>query len=457
MFESLSKRLQQAFHKLSGQAKISESNIDDALKEVRLALLEADVHFKVVKDLLARVRERALGAEVALSLTPEQVLAKLVQDELAAMMGGAGPRHLAWASLPPTVILLAGLQGTGKTTTAAKLARRLIGEGKKTGLVAGDLQRPAAVEQLKILGASIQAPVYTAAPGEDPPALAARARREALVDGLDCLIVDTAGRLAIDEALMAELKAVKKAAQPHEVLLVLDAMQGQDALPTATRFHEAIGVDGLILTKLDGDARGGAALSALAVTGKPIKFLGTGEKTDALEPFHPDRLASRILGMGDVAGLVERVQSQVDLEEAGRLAKKAGKQGLDLQDLMDQLQQLRKMGSLKELAAMIPGVGNALGDAAMDEGKLKRSIAIIQSMTVRERKRPEIIHGERRKRIAKGSGTKVEEVNQILRTHEQMKKMMKQFSKGGRRRGGMPGMPGMPGMGGFGGPGLPRF
>ncbi len=449
MFESLSKRLQQAFHKLSGQAKIDESNIDEALKEVRLALLEADVHFKVVKDLLARVRERALGAEVALSLTPSQVLAKLVQDELAAMMGGAGPRHLAWASLPPTVILLAGLQGTGKTTTAGKLARRLIGEGKKTGLVAADLQRPAAVEQLKVLGQAVGAPVFSAEPGEGPPELAKRARRQALEQGLDCLIVDSAGRLAIDEALMAELKAVKQAAAPHEILLVLDAMQGEDALPTATRFHEAVGVDGLILTKLDGDARGGAALSALAVTGKPIKFLGVGEKSDALEPFHPDRLASRILGMGDVVGLVEKVQAQVDLEDASRLAQKAGKQGLDLQDLMEQLQQLRKMGSLKELAAMLPGMGG-LGDAAMDEGKLKRSIAIIQSMTRRERKRPEIIHGERRKRIAKGSGTKVEEVNQILRTHEQMKKMMKRMS-GGKRRGGF----GLPGMGGL--PGMPRF
>jgi signal recognition particle subunit SRP54 len=453
MFESLSKRLQGAFHRLSGQASISEGNIDDALKEVRLALLEADVHFKVVKDLLARVRERALGAEVALSLTPSQVLAKLVQDELAAMMGGAGPRHLAWASLPPTVILLAGLQGTGKTTTAGKLARRLIGEGKKCGLVAADLQRPAAVEQLKVLGAAVGATVYSAASGEAPPELAKRARREALEAGLDCLIVDTAGRLAIDEALMAELKAVKLAVAPHEILLVLDAMQGQDALPTATRFHEAIGVDGLILTKLDGDARGGAALSALAVTGKPIKFLGVGEKSDALEPFHPDRLASRILGMGDVAGLVEKVQASVDLEDAARLSKKAGKQGLDLQDLMEQFQQLRKMGSLKELAAMMPGMG-AVDPAAMDEGKLKRSIAIIQSMSPRERRRPEIIHGERRKRIAKGSGTKVEEVNQVLRTHEQMKKMMKRMTSGKRRGGGM-GMPGMPGLGGM--PGLPRF
>jgi signal recognition particle subunit SRP54 len=450
VFESLSKRLQDAFRRLAGTARIDEGNVDGALKEVRQALLEADVHYKVVQDLLKRVRERALGAEVARGLAPDQVLAKLVQDELAAMMGGAGPRHLAWASLPPTVILLCGLQGTGKTTTAAKLARRLMADGRKVALVAGDLQRPAAVEQLQVLGRSVGALVYTAAPGETAPQLAKRARREALQAGFDALIVDTAGRLAVDEALMAELKAVKAAAQPHEILLVLDAMQGQDALPTATRFHEAVGVDGLVLTKLDGDARGGAALSALAVTGKPVKFLGTGEKTEALEPFHPDRLAGRILGMGDVVGLVERVQTQVDVEQAARLAKKAGKQGLDLQDLLEQLQQLRKMGSLKDLAAMVPG-GAQLGDAAMDEGRLKRSIAVLQSMSARERRRPEIIHGERRKRIAKGSGTRVEDVNQVLRTHEQMKKMMKRMSQGGRRRGGfgMPGGRGIPGMPGF--------
>jgi signal recognition particle subunit SRP54 len=453
MFETLSKRLQAVFHKLGGQASINEGNVDESLREIRLALLEADVHFKVVKDLLTRVRERALGAQVPVGLSPGQLLAKLVQDELAAMMGGAGPRHLAWASLPPTVVLLAGLQGTGKTTSAAKLARRLIGEGKRTGLVAADLQRPAAVEQLKVLGRAVGAPVFAADPGEGPAELARRARREALEQGLDCLIVDTAGRLAVDAQLMDELKAVKAASAPHEVLLVLDAMQGQDALNTAARFHEAVGVDGLILTKLDGDARGGAALSALAVTGRPIKFLGVGEKTEALEPFHPERLASRILGMGDVVGLVERVQAQVDLEQAQRLARKARKQGLDLQDLLDQLQQLRKMGSLKELAAHLPG-GAALGDVVVDEGRIGRSIAIIQSMTPKERRRPEIIHGGRRKRIAQGSGTKVEEVNQLLRMHEQMKRMTKKMS-GGQRRGGL-GFPGFPGVSGAF-PGWPRF
>jgi len=454
MFESLSNRLQLAFKKLAGQAKIDEKNVDEALKEIRLALLEADVHFKVVKDLLARVRERALGAEVALSLTPGQVLAKLVEDELAAMMGGAGPRHLAYASLPPTVILLVGLQGTGKTTTVAKLALRLKKDGRKVALAACDLARPAAVHQLQVLGQGIDVPVYTATAGETPPQIAKRAKQEALLAGVDVLIVDTAGRLTIDEALMAELKQVKAAAQPHEVLLVLDAMQGQDALPTATRFHEMIGVDGIIMTKLDGDARGGAALSALSVTGKPIKFIGVGEKTDALETFHPDRMAGRILGMGDVVSLVEKVQTQMDVEQATKLAQKAGKHGLDLQDMLDQLQQMRKLGSLKELAAMIPGAG-ALKDADLDEGKLKRQVAILQSMSVRERRRPEIIHGQRRARIAKGSGTKVEEVNQLLRNHEQMKKMMKQMSKQRGRRGGgaFPGMPGMPGLGG----GMPRF
>jgi signal recognition particle subunit SRP54 len=456
MFEALSTRLQTAFKKLSGQAKIDENNVDAALKEIRLALLEADVHFKVVKDLLQRVRERALGAEVALSLTPAQVLAKLVEDELAAMMGGAGPRHLAHASLPPTVILLVGLQGTGKTTTAAKLALRLKKDGRKVALTAGDLTRPAAVHQLQVLGQGIDVPVYVAEPGETPAALAKRAKHAALLAGVDILIVDTAGRLAIDEALMAELKEVKKAAQPHEVLLVLDAMQGQDALPTATRFHEAVGIDGLIMTKLDGDARGGAALSALAVTGKPIKFIGVGEKAEALETFHPDRMASRILGMGDVVSLVEKVQTHVDAEQAAKLAQKAGKGGLDLQDFLEQLQQIRKMGPLKELAAMIPGAG-ALKDADLDEGKLKRQVAILQSMSPRERRRPEIIHGQRRARIAKGSGTRVEDVNQLLRNHEQMKKMMKQMSRGRRGGGGMPGMPGMPGGFGAGMPGMPRF
>jgi signal recognition particle subunit SRP54 len=453
MFESLSQRLQLAFKKLSGQAKIDENNVDAALKEIRLALLEADVHFKVVKELLEKVRARALGADVALSLTPAQVLAKLVEDELAAMMGGAGPRHLAHSNLPPTVILLVGLQGTGKTTTAAKLALRLKKDGRKVALVAGDLTRPAAVQQLQVLGKSMDVTVTVAEPGEAPPALAKRARQEALLAGVDVLIVDTAGRLSIDEALMAELKQVKAAAQPHEVLLVLDAMQGQDALPTATRFHEIIGVDGIILTKLDGDARGGAALSALSVTGKPIKFIGVGEKTEALEAFHPDRMASRILGMGDVVSLVEKVQGQVDAEQAAKLASKAGKGSLDLQDFLEQLQQMRKLGSLKDLAAMIPGAG-ALKDADLDEGKITRQIAILQSMSLRERRRPEIIHGQRRLRIAKGSGTKVEDVNQLLRSHEQMKKMMKQMSKrGGRRGGGMPGMSGMnPGF-----PGMPRF
>jgi signal recognition particle subunit SRP54 len=299
---------------------------------------------------------------------------------------------------------------------------------------------------LQVLGKAVGAHVYTAGPGEAPPALAKRARAEALQSGYDALIVDTAGRLSIDEALMAELKAVKAAAQPHEVLLVLDSMQGQDALPTATRFHESIGVDGIILTKLDGDARGGAALSALAVTGKPIKFIGTGEKADALEPFHPDRMAGRILGLGDVVSLVERVQGQVDIESAQRMAKKAGK-GLDLDDLLEQMLQIRKMGSLKELAAMLPGAGK-LKEADLDEARIRHNIAILQSMTAKERRRPEIIHGERRKRIAKGSGTKVEQVNQVLRQHEEMRKMMKKMAQGGKRRGfNLPGgmqFPGLP-------------
>ena len=451
MFDALSEKLQSAFKKLSGQAQLSQSNIDEALKSVRLALLDADVHFKVVKDFLEKVQAKAIGAEVLKSLKPSQVLVKIVNDELVELMGGMGKRSLAHASLPPTVILMAGLQGTGKTTSTAKLAARLKKDGNRVLLVAADLSRPGAVSQLKTLGASIGVEVFEAAPGEAPPALAARAREEALKRGFDHLIVDTAGRLAIDEALMAELKAVKAACPPHEVLLVIDAMQGADALETAKRFNEALGVDGLVLTKMDGDARGGAALSALAVISKPVKFVGVGEKTDALEPFYPERMATRILGLGDVVSLVEKVQEHVDEEKARELARKIGKNSFDLADFMEQMQQLKKMGSMADLVKLIPGASSAMAKLppeALDE-KTARTVAIIQSMTPKERRLPQIIHGERRKRIAKGSGTKVEEVNQLLRQFEQMKKMMKTMGKS-RRGGGlfnsMPGMPGMPGM-----------
>ncbi|MES2200863.1 MAG: signal recognition particle protein [candidate division FCPU426 bacterium] len=454
MFESLTEKLQGVFKKLSGQAALSESNIEDALKSVRLALLEADVHFSVVKDFLDKVRAKAPGIEVARSLSPAQVLVKVVHDELVELMGGQGKTALAFASLPPTVILMAGLQGTGKTTTTAKLARRLSKDGRRVLLCAADLSRPGAVSQLKVLGESIGVEVIEAAAGEAPPALAARARQEALRRGFDYLVVDTAGRLAIDEALMDELKEIKRLCPPHEVLLVLDAMQGADALETARRFHAAVGVDGLIMAKMDGDARGGAALSALSVTGKPIKFIGTGEKTDALEPFYPDRLASRILGMGDVVSLVEKVRENVDEKQAAELAKKLGKNTFDLADFMEQMLQIKKMGSMADLMKMIPGMSgmaSKLSGQGLDDKRMGQTVAIIRSMTPKERRLPQIIHGERRKRIAKGSGTRVEDVNQLLRQFEQMKKMMKTMSKGRRGFGG--GMP--PGMMGGGMPGMP--
>jgi signal recognition particle subunit SRP54 len=391
-----------------------------------------------------------MGTEVLKSLNPSQVFIKIVHDELVSLMGGMGRRAIIQAPLPPTVILMAGLQGTGKTTTAAKLARRFKEEGRRVMLVAGDLARPAAAEQLASLGQGIEVEVMRAGEGEGAPALAGRAREEALKRGFDVLIVDTAGRLAIDEALMAELKELKAAARPHEVLLVVDSMQGQDALETSKRFHEAVGVDGLILTKLDGDARGGALLSALASTGKPVKFVGVGEKSEALEPFYPERMAGRILGMGDVVSLVEKVQDTVDAEKAQALAKKLAKNSFDFDDMLEQLEQLGKMGSMSQMLEMLPGMGGLkekLPAEALDERRLRRGKAIIQSMTAKERRLPQIIHGERRKRIARGSGTKVEDVNQLLRQLEQMKKMMKTMKKG-RRGQGLPGMgfPGMPGM-----------
>jgi signal recognition particle subunit SRP54 len=448
MFESLTTKLQGLFKNLSGQGHLTESNIEGALKEIRLALLEADVHFKVAKDFLERVRVKALGQEVLQSLTPAQVLAKIVQDELTELMGGAGSRHLAVASLPPTVILMVGLQGTGKTTTTAKLARFLKQSGRKVMLAAADLARPAAVTQLQVLGQSLGVEVFTAAPGQRAPDVAEAARQAALLKGIDVLLVDTAGRLAIDEALMAELKEVKRRSQPHEILLIVDAMAGQDAVETARRFNEALGIDGLILTKMDGDARGGAALSILAVTGKPIKFVGMGEKVEALEPFYPDRLASRILGMGDVVSLVEKVQANVDQEKAAALAKKLAKENFTLADFLEQLQTIKKMGPISDLMGMIPGMpAGKMPEGAADEKSLKLAEAILQSMSAKERRLPQILDGSRRKRVARGAGTSVEEVNKLLRQYEQMKKMMKMMRKGGRfnpLRGLMGGGLGMP-------------
>jgi signal recognition particle subunit SRP54 len=447
MFESLGEKLQGVFKRLTGQGHLTEANIEQALREVRLALLEADVNYAVVKGLLDKVRAKALGQEVLSSLSPGQVLIKVVHDELEALMGGAGSVRLAHASLPPTVILMAGLQGGGKTTTAAKLARHLKLSGQKVMLAACDLQRPAAVEQLVTLGQALGIAVHTAKPGQRAPEAAADAREAALRAGCDALIVDTAGRLAVDAALMAELKAIKAAARPHEVLLVVDAMAGRDFANTAQSFHQAVGVDGLVLTKLDGDARGGAALSALAVTGKPVKFVGTGEKLEALEAFHPDRMAKRILGMGDVVSLVEKVQASVDQQSAQELAGRIAKEGFTLQAMLDQLRQVKRMGPLQDVLGMLPGMGALKGVAqGADDKSVSRMEAILLSMTPKERRLPQVLDGSRRKRIAKGAGASVEEVNRLLRQFEQMKKMMKMMKKGGRRRG-MPGM--MPGMGGM--------
>ena len=446
MLETLSNKLQAVFKKLSGQGRLTEANLDSALREVRLALLEADVHYQVAKDFLDKVRAKALGREVLASLSPSQVLVKIVQDELTEMMGGAGPRHLAHSSLPPTVLLMVGLQGTGKTTTAAKLGRLLKSNGRKVMLAACDLARPAAIQQLQALGRDLGLEVMAPAPGQKAPEAAEAAREAALKGGFDVLIVDTAGRLAVDEELMEELKAVKRKARPHEVLLVVDAMAGQDAVPTARRFQEAVGIDSLVLTKLDGDARGGAALSVLAATGKPIKFVGLGEKPEALEPFHPDRLASRVLGMGDVVSLVEKVQAQVDQDKAAELAKKMAKNSFDLSDLMEQIRQIKKLGPVSELMGMLPGMPKMPQAGGMDDQALKRVEVIIQSMTPKERRLPVIIDGRRRQRIARGSGTTVEDVNRVLKQYEQMRKMMKMMKKGGRfspMRGMMPGM-GMP-------------
>ena len=435
MFESLAERLDSVWKRLRGRGALSERDVDEALREVRLALLEADVNFRVVRDFLAKVRERAIGDEVRRSLTPGQQVVKIVHDELTALMGGGqdgqGAR-LAQAPQPPTVILLCGLNGAGKTTTAAKLGLWLQRQGRKPLLVAADLQRPAAVDQLKTLGRQAGIPVLGPEPGDIPPAVAARALAEADRTAATHVLVDTAGRLHIDEDLMAEIREVKARCRPHEVLLVVDAMTGQDAVNVATGFADGLGIDGIVLTKLDGDARGGAALSVRAVTGKPIKFVGTGEKADALEVFHPDRLASRILGMGDVLTLIERAQAGVDLRQAREMERKLRKNQLNLQDFLDQLRQMRRMGPLDQFVSMLPGAAKLKG-LQVDEGQLTRMEAIINSMTPRERSEPGIIDGSRRKRIAAGSGTKVQDVNRLLRQFDQTRKLLRNVSEPGRR------------------------
>jgi signal recognition particle subunit SRP54 len=427
MFEDLSLKFEGIFKKLRGRGKLSESNIKDALKEVRLALLEADVNYKVVKDFISGVQEKAVGQEVLRSITPAQQLIKIVNHELTTLLGKERT-EVKFSAQPPTVFMLVGLQGSGKTTACGKLALHFRKKGKFPLLVAADVYRPAAKDQLGILGKTLDIPVFST--DEDPVKICRAAVEHARKQGKDLLIIDTAGRLHIDEPLMQELLNIKKEVSPQEILLVADAMTGQDAVNIAKTFEEKIGLDGIFLTKMDGDARGGAALSVRAVTGKPIKFVGVGEKLDQLEAFHPDRMASRILGMGDVISLVEKAQEAVDLEKAEKLEKKLRKESFTLTDFYDQLQQLKKMGPLESILEMIPGMGGKmLRGLTIDEKAMGRVEAIINSMTQEERQKPHLVDGSRRKRIAMGSGTSVQDVNQLLKQFFMMQKMIKKATK----------------------------
>jgi signal recognition particle subunit SRP54 len=437
MFQGLSDKLQETFKRLKGKGKLTEADVNEAMREVRMALLEADVNFKVVKDFVAKVKERSIGQEVLESLSPGQHVIKIVNEEMVALMGGVSSK-INISSRPPTVILLVGLQGAGKTTHGAKLANMLKKQGKNPLLVACDIYRPAAIKQLQVLGEQIKVPVFSLGQ-ENPVKIAQASIQHASSQGQDVVIIDTAGRLHINEELMGELRDIKSTVKPHEILLVVDAMTGQDAVNVAESFHQELGVDGVILTKLDGDTRGGAALSVKAVTGCPIKFAGVGEKIDALEPFHPERMASRILGMGDVLTLIEKAQEAFDEKQAREMEQKLRKQEFTLDDFLDQMQQLKKMGPLSSILEMIPGVGKQLKDVQINEKDMAHVEAIIHSMTPEERRKPAIIKDSRKRRIAKGSGTSIQEVGRLLKQFEQMQKMMKQFA-------GAPGM-GMMGKG----------
>lgn len=424
MFENLSERLERSFKLLKGQGKITEINVAETLKDVRRALLDADVNYSVAKQFTDTVKAKALGQNVITAVKPSELMVKIVHDELALLMGGVAVD--VNLSGNPTVILMSGLQGSGKTTFSGKLARKFKSEkGKRPLLVACDVYRPAAIEQLKVLGEQIDVPVYTEPESKNPVEIAQNAIKHAKAHNYDMVIVDTAGRLAVDEQMMDEIEAIKKAINPQETLFVVDAMTGQDAVNTAKEFNQRLDFDGVVLTKLDGDTRGGAALSIRTVVDKPIKFVGTGEKLEALDVFHPTRMADRILGMGDIVSLVERAQQQYDEEEARRLQKKIAKNQFDFNDFMAQIAQIKKMGNLKDLASMIPGVGKAIKDVDIDDNAFKGIEAIIQSMTPLERRNPEIINGSRRQRIAKGSGTSLQEVNRLLKQFESTRKMMK--------------------------------
>jgi signal recognition particle subunit SRP54 len=430
MFENLSERLERSFKLLKGQGRITEINVAETLKEVRRALLDADVNFKTAKQFTDTVKQKAIGQQVLTSVNPSQMMVKIVHDELVELMGS--DKSDINIKINPSVILIAGLQGSGKTTFSGKLAKWVkTKKGKNPILVAGDVYRPAAIEQLKVIGQQAEVPVYTEEGNLNPVQIAKNAVKEAKLKGHDVVIIDTAGRLAIDEEMMKEIASVKDAVSPHEILFVVDSMTGQDAVNTAKEFNDRLDFDGVVLTKLDGDTRGGAALSIKSVVNKPIKFVSTGEKLDALDVFYPQRMADRILGMGDIVSLVEKAQEQYDLEEARKLQKKIAKDQFDFNDFIAQIQQIKKMGNVKDLMSMIPGVGKAIKDLDIDDNAFRGIEAIIRSMTPEERHNPSVLNGSRRKRIAEGSGTSIQEVNRLLKQFDETRRMMKMVAKGG--------------------------
>ncbi len=429
MFDNLSNRLEAIYKKLKGRGKLKESDVDEALREIRMALIEADVSLPVIKSFLAEVRELSIGQEVLMSLTPGHQMVKIVNDHLEKLLGD-GVTDISFSNEPPTIVLMVGLQGSGKTTTVGKLAKMWKKQGKNCLLVPADVYRPAAIEQLNVLGKDLEIDVYQAGDEKDPVAICEKAVEQAKKELRYAVILDTAGRHQIDDDLMDEIRSIKEKIEPDEVLFVADSMMGQQAVNVAQSFNETVGIDGVVLTKMDGDARGGAALSIKSVTGKPIKFIGTGEKLDALEPFHPDRIVSRILGMGDVMSLIDKAEEAYDLEQKEQLEKKIKKNSFDLEDFRDQLQQVRKMGSMQDLLGMIPG-GKKLKGLKIDDSAFTQVVAIINSMTPKERANHNVINGSRKRRIARGSGTSVSEINKLLKQFAQMKKMMKKFSRGG--------------------------
>lgn len=450
IFEGLSDKLQNAFGKLRSKGKLTEADVKMAMREVKMALLEADVNFKVVKDFVKVVQERCVGEEVLKSLTPGQMVVKIVNEELTALMGDVQSK-LTYSPQPPTVIMMVGLQGAGKTTTSGKLGGYMKKDGKSPLLVACDIYRPAAIKQLQVVGEKLDLPVFAMGDQVSPVEIAKKALEHAKSHSNDVVIIDTAGRLHVDEVLMQELKDIKTQVNPQEILLVVDSMTGQDAVNVSESFNEILGIDGVVLTKLDGDTRGGAALSIRAVTQKPIKFIGMGEKLDNLEPFYPDRMASRILGMGDVLSLIEKAESALDLEKAKELGQKLKKNEMDFEDFLMQLEQVQNLGPLDKLLELVPGMGNIkgqIGDLDSKGKEINRTKAIIQSMTLEERRNPQILNASRKKRIARGSGTSVQDVNRLIKQFNEMKKMMKMFQSSGMmgkmKKGGFPGMPKLP-------------